>query len=118
MNTPSRRDFFRKSAGAIGAASALTMLPPVIRKALAVEAAVDTGTIQDIKHIVILMQENRSFDHYLGALTLMEGRDDIDGLTGKEVNYDNSGSPHSPLHLQEDCQLDPRGGGSPRWIDV
>ncbi len=90
MNTPSRRDFFRKSAGAIGAASALTMLPPVIRKALAVEAAVDTGTIQDIKHIVILMQENRSFDHYFGTLKGVRGFGDrfpIPLANGKSVFF-------------------------------
>ena len=27
-----------------------------------------TGTIQDVQHVVILMQENRSFDHYYGSL--------------------------------------------------
>ncbi len=27
-----------------------------------------TGTIADLKHVVILMQENRSFDHYFGTL--------------------------------------------------
>ncbi|HLW61176.1 MAG TPA: alkaline phosphatase family protein [bacterium] len=32
-----------------------------------------------IKHLVVLMMENRSFDHYLGSLTL-EGRTDIEGL--------------------------------------
>jgi phospholipase C len=32
-----------------------------------------------IKHLVFLTMENRSFDHYLGALTL-EGRADVDGL--------------------------------------
>jgi hypothetical protein len=26
-----------------------------------------TGTIADVKHVVILMQENRSFDHYFGT---------------------------------------------------
>ena len=67
MQNPQRRAFLRKSAGALGAASALTMLPPSIRRALAVDAAVDTGTIKDVKHIVILMQENRGFDHYFGT---------------------------------------------------
>ncbi|HLJ60192.1 MAG TPA: alkaline phosphatase family protein [bacterium] len=33
-----------------------------------------------IKHLIVLMMENRSFDYYLGALTL-EGRTDIHGLT-------------------------------------
>jgi phospholipase C len=32
-----------------------------------------------IRHLIILMMENRSFDHYLGSLTL-EGRTDVAGL--------------------------------------
>jgi len=27
-----------------------------------------TGTIQDVQHVVILMQENRSMDHYFGCM--------------------------------------------------
>ena len=42
--------------------------------------------LSDIKHIVFLMQENRSFDHMLGFLRRVEGRLDIDGLTGTESN--------------------------------
>jgi phospholipase C len=33
-----------------------------------------------IKHLIVLMMENRSFDHYLGSLSL-EGRADIEGFT-------------------------------------
>jgi phospholipase C len=33
-----------------------------------------------IKHLILLTMENRSFDHYLGALTL-EGRSDVEGLS-------------------------------------
>ncbi|WP_038208053.1 phosphocholine-specific phospholipase C [Xenophilus azovorans] len=90
MKNTSRRDFFRTSAGALGAASALGMIPPSIRKALAVEAAVDTGTIEDVKHIVILMQENRSFDHYFGTLRGVRGFGDrfpIPLASGKPVFY-------------------------------
>ncbi len=32
-----------------------------------------TGTIMDVEHIVILMQENRSFDHYFGTLKGVRG---------------------------------------------
>ncbi|SHG35848.1 phosphocholine-specific phospholipase C [Massilia sp. CF038] len=32
-----------------------------------------TGTIMDVAHIVILMQENRSFDHYFGTLKGVRG---------------------------------------------
>jgi phospholipase C len=35
---------------------------------------------QRIKRVVVLMLENRSFDHLLGGLSLVEGRTDIDGL--------------------------------------
>jgi len=33
-----------------------------------------------IEHIVVLLLENRSFDHMLGYLSLEEGRTDVDGL--------------------------------------
>jgi phospholipase C len=36
--------------------------------------------LHKIEHIVVLMMENRSFDHMLGFLHIDEGRDDIDGL--------------------------------------
>jgi phospholipase C len=90
MKNSSRRDFLRKSAGALGAASALTVLPASIQRALAVQAAVKTGTIQDIEHVVILMQENRSFDHYFGTLRGVRGFGDrfpIPLASGKAVWY-------------------------------
>ncbi len=37
------------------------------------------------EHVIVLMMENRSFDHFLGYLSLA-GRRDIDGLTGHERN--------------------------------
>ena len=69
MTSKNRRDFLRFAAGSLGAAAAASLLPPAIRKALALPANNRTGTIQDIEHIVILMQENRSFDHYFGTLS-------------------------------------------------
>jgi phospholipase C len=59
--------------GMAGAAGAMGLFPAVIRRALAVAAQVETGTIQDVKHVVILMQENRSFDHYYGTLRGVRG---------------------------------------------
>ena len=72
MVSDTRRDFLKFA----GAAATLAMLPPSIRNALATPAARVTGTIQDVQHVVILMQENRSFDHYLGALRGVRGFDD------------------------------------------
>lgn len=70
-----RRDFLGASA-TMGAAALLDAFPPSIRRALALPASSATGTIEDVQHIVILMQENRSFDHYFGALGGVRGFDD------------------------------------------
>ncbi|MFC4332980.1 phosphocholine-specific phospholipase C [Streptomyces andamanensis] len=39
-----------------------------------------TGTVKDVRHVVILMQENRSFDHYFGRLKGVRGFDDRSGV--------------------------------------
>ncbi len=44
-----------------------------------------------VENIVVLMMENRSFDHMYGSLSLMEGRDDVDGLLGNESNPTHDG---------------------------
>jgi len=46
--------------------------------------------LQKLEHIVVLMLENRSFDHMLGALKAQDPR--INGLTGNESNPDTTGS--------------------------
>jgi len=73
QHNDSRRSFLRRSVGAAGALAATTIMPASIRKALAIPANYRSGTIQDIKHVVILMQENRSFDHYFGTLKGVRG---------------------------------------------
>jgi phospholipase C len=45
-----------------------------------------TGTIADLKHVVILMQENRSFDHYFGTLNGVRGFGDKQILTWQNGN--------------------------------
>ena len=37
--------------------------------------------LDNLKHLVVLMMENRSFDHMLGYLTIDGGRTDVEGLT-------------------------------------
>jgi len=71
--TQSRRHFLRSLAGTAGAATAFSAFPPAIQRALAIPANQRTGTIQDVEHIVVLMQENRSFDHYFGGLNGVRG---------------------------------------------
>jgi phospholipase C len=67
MHCDDRRDFLRQALLGAGITAA-GAIPPSIAKALAIPARRDTGTLADVRHIVILMQENRSFDHYFGAL--------------------------------------------------
>lgn len=50
------------------------------------QAPLKQGPLANIKHIVVLMMENRSFDHMLGYLSKEGGRRDIDGLRGGEKN--------------------------------
>ncbi len=70
MQNLDRRKFIKVAAKA-GLANALW--PALIKKATAVAAYNKTGTIKDVQHIVILMQENRSFDHYFGTMRGVRG---------------------------------------------
>jgi phospholipase C len=58
-------------------------------------------SLRDIDHVVILMQENRSFDHYFGTLSGVRGFDDPDAITldnGRSVFHQPySGSPEGYL---------------------
>ena len=46
--------------------------------------------LDNLKHIVVLMMENRSFDHMLGGLKKKDPR--INGLNGNESNPDGNGN--------------------------
>lgn len=65
-----RRSFIRAMTASAGAAAALT---PAIARALEIAADRRTGTLKDVGHVVILTQENRSFDHYFGAMRGVRG---------------------------------------------
>ena len=71
-----RRSFLRSLAAGAGASAALASFPPAIRRALAIPANHRSGTLNDVEHIVILTQENRSFDHYFGTLAGVRGFSD------------------------------------------
>ncbi|MEY2419259.1 MAG: phospholipase [Actinomycetota bacterium] len=85
--TISRRRFLR-GAGLVGGAAAFAGMSASTRAALAAVAA-PGSTLRDIEHIVILCQENRSFDHYFGTLSGVAGFSDPavkpDPVTGRTV---------------------------------
>ncbi|MFC6159707.1 phosphocholine-specific phospholipase C [Kribbella jiaozuonensis] len=56
-----------------GASAAFAAMANSIEQAAAIPAHRRYGTIQDVEHIVVLMQENRSFDHYFGTLNGVRG---------------------------------------------
>jgi phospholipase C len=83
---------FMQLAGGTAAASALSTS---IARAAEIPANRRTGTVRDVEHIVVLMQENRSFDHYFGTLRGVRGFGDPHPVTlpsGKPVWYQSDGS--------------------------
>ncbi len=88
MSEITRRRLLGTGAAAAGGAVVSSLLPPSIRQALA--AGPRTGSLKDIEHVVIHMQENRSFDHYFGTLAGVRGFGDPKALTlstGRSVFY-------------------------------
>jgi phospholipase C len=84
-----RRRLLGSAAGVLGAAAALSLLPPSVRKAVAAGQP-RRGSLDDVEHVVLLMQENRSFDHYFGTLSGVRGFADPRALTldsGRSVFY-------------------------------
>jgi phospholipase C len=71
----SRRQFLAAIAAAGGASAFAAMAGPVIDRAYAADPG-GPGSLNDIEHFVLLMQENRSFDHYFGTLSGVRGFDD------------------------------------------
>ena len=91
MSTVDRRTFL-KLAGAPALAAAL---PLDLSKALAIPAAGRHKSINDVEHVIILMQENRSFDHYFGTMRGVRGYADPHPVTlpsGKSVFHQPNGS--------------------------
>ena len=68
---PGRRELLKNSAALAAGFSAAS-----ISRALALPPASRAGSIEDVQHIVVLMQENRSFDHYFGTLRGVRGYND------------------------------------------
>lgn len=64
----------RRVLGGLAHASlTATLFGRALARAVAAPARHRSGTIADVEHVVILMQENRSFDHYFGTLNGVRG---------------------------------------------
>lgn len=80
-----RREFIKKAAMLAGAAGLFGVLPPAIQKALAIDPSPGSSWL-DAEHVVILMQENRSFDHCFGNLKGVRGYRDPRAITLPDGN--------------------------------
>lgn len=93
-----RRDVL-KGLGAATATGALAGCKPG-------EEPLAPGTIE---HVVLVMMENRTFDNMLGSLSLVEGRDDVDGLADGMSNPHPDGGDVEIRRMlpEENCLPDP-----------
>ncbi|MGV2915572.1 phosphocholine-specific phospholipase C [Streptomyces alfalfae] len=93
-----RRRFLRFAGGT----AVYAMLDQSIARAASLPARRVTGTIEDVEHVVVLMQENRSFDHYFGTLKGVRGFGDPRPVTlpnGRPVwNQPNGAKEVMPFH--------------------
>jgi phospholipase C len=94
MTGTDRRRFMGLAAGA---AAGFAFVPGLLGRALAIPANRRTGSIQDIEHIVVHMQENRSFDQYFGMLNGVRGLGDPRplGLSGGRSVWLQPSAEHS-----------------------
>ena len=91
MSELNRRRFLQIA----GATAGFSALSQSIARAAAIPASRRTGSLKDVEHIVVLMQENRSFDHYFGALRGVRGFGDPRPVrleSGKPVWHQSDGS--------------------------
>ncbi|HTD40635.1 MAG TPA: phospholipase C, phosphocholine-specific [Mucilaginibacter sp.] len=99
----SRRDFLKKAALLAGATGFANIIPASIQKAMAINAP-KGSTYMDAEHIVILMQENRSFDHTYGTLKGVRGYNDPRAIDLPNKNKvwlqsNTEGETYAPFHL-------------------
>ncbi len=80
-----------------GVAAGIAALMPSIARAAAIAPDARTRSLQDLQHIVVLMQENRSFDHYFGTLPGVRGFGDRFVVPAPGLQ---PGEPHRTLWLQ------------------
>lgn len=72
-----------------------------------------------VNHILFMMQENRSFDHYFGQLGVYREKNgygpasDIDGTPANATNTSTDNTPLHPFHLETTC-MEPVSGD---WLE-
>jgi phospholipase C len=132
MRKTGRRTFLK----VMGSPALAAALPANIGQLLAAPAHGRTGTIADVEHIVFLMQENRSFDHYFGTMQGVRGFADPHAVrltSGLSVWHQPNGSGYllpfrpnvesvglqflpDPPHGWNDTHAAWNGGNHDQWV--
>jgi phospholipase C len=118
-----RREWLRVAGKTSATACGLALLPLSIQKALAIPPDRVSGTLNDVQHVVILMQENRSFDHYFGTMSGVRGFGDrilVPQSSGNTVWSQSDGTREIlPFHLDTQTTAAMRVPGTPHsWPDA
>jgi phospholipase C len=99
-----RRQALRNLAVAgVGAAGLGGAVDDLVSRAVA--ASPKHGKLSDIEHVVILIQENRSFDHYFGMYPGVRGFGDKNGASAF-FQRGPDGKTVQPFHLDTGCMAD------------
>jgi len=96
MSHTDRREFLK----VMGMTAIMSSLKTNIARALEIPANNRTGTIQDVEHVVILMQENRPFDHHFGTLRGVRGFNDPRAVNINLPLASGAGTTPVPVFLQ------------------
>ncbi|WP_339866342.1 phospholipase C, phosphocholine-specific [uncultured Algoriphagus sp.] len=116
----SRREFLKKAALVTGGASIWSSMPMAVQRAMAIQAAPGT-TFYDAEHVVMLMQENRSFDHCFGTMKGVRGFNDPRAISLPDKNPvwlqpDKEGNRFAPFRFDiKDTNATWMGGTPHSW---
>jgi len=124
-----RRKFISSAAAGAGGLALWPMLPtgcgggssPPGSSSPSLPDQANWSSNNAIKHVVILCQENRSFDHYFGSFASMfgGGANTAAGFEPASLTYYNSaGTAYHPFHLTQFCDEDPDhswAGSHAKW---
>jgi phospholipase C len=117
-----RRDFIKKAAMLAGGAGFAGLVPASIQKAMAIDPRLGS-TWADAEHVVLLMQENRSFDHSYGTLRGVRGFNDPRAIDLPNKNRvwlqtNESGETYTPFRVDMHGSKATWLGGLPHgWTD-
>jgi phospholipase C len=98
-----RREALRNTAIAGAGVAGLGSIDDLVSRAVA--ASPKHGKLSDIEHVVILIQENRSFDHYFGMYNGVRGFGDHRGRSHFFQKGENGKVVH-PFHFETGCMDD------------